>query len=140
MVNVIPAVDKATLQKVNVRRQTALSGGLLKKTRVLPTNRLRTGHGDVEFVQLQKGEQWLVHAECGPLSRQRGLARTKMVDDLIIAAIVAADGPTSAAVDEPARDATPQPRDLMSDLSCGEGESQSHRAGDSCDTPKKQPR
>ena len=94
----------------------------------------RTHSGDVECVHLKKGEQWLVHAVCEPLSRQRGLARTKMVDDLITAAIVAADGPTSAAVDEPARDVTPQPRDVMQDLSYGEGGSQPHGAGDSCET------
>ena len=53
----------------------------------------RADGADVECVQLRKGEQWLVHAACGPLSRQRGLTSTKMVDDIITAAMAAADDP-----------------------------------------------
>ena len=79
MVKSSPAVSKASLPKhLQVERQTLLTGGRPKKTIVLPTKVFRTNGGDMEFVQLKKGEQWLVHAVCGPLSRQRGLARTKM--------------------------------------------------------------
>ena len=51
-------------------------GGLLKK---FPPEK-------TEFVRLKKGEKWLIHAVCGPMNRQCGLRRTKMVDDLITAA------------------------------------------------------
>ena len=57
---------------------------------VLPTKVFLTkfamGSLKTEFVRLKKGEKWFTHAVCGPMSRQCGLRRTKMVDDLITAA------------------------------------------------------
>ena len=51
----------------------------MNKTCLLPTRVIQPGGKDKEFVQLTKGEQWLVHAVCGSLSRQRGWARTNSV-------------------------------------------------------------
>ena len=70
-----------------------------------------------ELVPLKKGEPCIAQAACGPLSRQRGLARTKSVEDLITAAFVAADDRTSEDVDKLARVVAFQPRDPMPDFS-----------------------
>ena len=80
------AVVKDTSPDVEVQRQTVLTGGLLKK---FPPEK-------TEFVRLKKDEKWLIHAVCGPMNRQCGLRRTKMVDDLITAALAAAEGESIA--------------------------------------------
>ena len=80
------AVVKDTFPDVEVQRQTVLTGGLLKK---FPPEK-------TEFVRLKKDEKWLIHAVCGPMNRQCGLRRTKMVDDLITAALAAAEGESIA--------------------------------------------
>ena len=118
MVKVTSAASKDTFPDVLVQRQTVLTGGLLKKAIVLPTKYF-AGHvassegraeaQKVEFVQLKKGEQWLIHAVCGPMDRQRGLKRTKMVDDLITSALAAAEETSSEAVDEAAVAVAPPP-------------------------------
>ena len=77
---------KDTFPDVEVQRQTVLTGGLLKK---FPPEK-------TEFVRLKKGEKWLIHAVCGPMSRQSGLQRTNMVEDLVTAALAAADGDEAA--------------------------------------------
>ena len=65
-----------TFPDVMVQRQTVLTGGFLEQAIVLPTKYFA---GHVEFVQLKKGKQWLIHAVCGPMDRQRGLKRTKWI-------------------------------------------------------------
>ena len=97
MVKVTSTTRKDTFSDVQVQRQTVLTGGLLKKAIVLPTKVFSVPTGDLkQFVQLKTGEQWLIHAVCGPMDRQRGLRRTKMVDDLITAALAAAEGESIA--------------------------------------------
>ena len=90
-----------------------------------------------EFVRLKKGEKWLTHAVCGPMSRQCGLRRTRMVEDIITAALAVAEG--HAAVDEAAVaiDDAPRPHDPMVDFSFGDDDSPPQEAGDSDKTPKK---
>jgi len=149
MVKVTSAASSDTFPDVLVQRLTVLTGGLLKKGFVLPTKYF-AGHVDssegraeaqkVEFVQLKKGEQWLIHAVCGPMDRQRGLKRTKMVDDLITAALAAAEEASSEAVDEAAVAVAPPPKDPMADFSYGDDGSPPRGAGDSDETPKKQTR
>ena len=77
---------KDTFPDVEVQRQTVLTGGLLKK---FPPEK-------TEFVRLKKDDKWLIHAVCGRMNRQCGLRRTKMVDDLITAALAAAEGESIA--------------------------------------------
>ena len=107
----------------------------MKGSIVLPTKVFGWKH--TEFVRLKKGEKWLIHAVCGPMDRQRGLRRTKMVDDLITAAIAAVEG--DEAVDEAAVaiDDAPRPHDPMVDFSYGDDDSPPQEAGDSDKTPKK---
>ena len=87
-----------TFQDVEVRRQTVLTGGLLNNSIVLPTKffRKKFPPEKTEFVRLKKDEKWLTHAVCGRMNRQCGLRRTKMVDDLIAAALAAAEGESIA--------------------------------------------
>ena len=77
---------KDTFPDVEVQRPTVLTGGLLKK---FPPEK-------TEFVRLNKGDKWRIHAVCGPMNRQCGLRRTKMEDDLITAALAAAEGESTA--------------------------------------------
>ena len=106
---------------------------------VLPTTffRKKFPPEKTEFVRLKKGEKWLTHAVCGPMSRQCGLRRTKMVEDLITAALAAAEG--DEAVDEAsvAIDDAPRPHDPMVDFSYGDDDSPPQEAGDSDKKPKK---
>ena len=118
---------KDTFPDVEVQRQTVLTGGLLKK---FPPEK-------TEFVRLKKGEKWLIHAVCGPMNRQCGLRRTKMVDDLITAALAAADGDEAADEAAVAIDDAPRPHDPMVDFSYGDDDSPPQEAGDPDETPKK---
>ena len=92
---------KDRFRDVQVRGQTVLTGGLLKNNNsiLLPTKVFQTGDPPVktEFVQLKKGEKWLVHAVCGPMRRQCGLSRTSMVESLITAAVAAFNAAFAAA-------------------------------------------
>ena len=98
---------------------------------MLPTK--VSGWKHAEFVQLKKGDKWLIHAVCGPMDRQRGLRRTNMVDDLITAALAAVEG--DEALDEAALavaiDDAPRPHDPMVDFSYGDQDSPPQEAGDS---------
>ena len=86
----------------------------MRKPAVLVTKARTAQDKDIEFVQVHKGEQWLVHAATGPMGRQAGLQRTKMVEDLAHAACTKAHAclvtPTPAAMaacdraHDPARD------------------------------------
>ena len=91
---------KDTFPDVEVQRQAVLTGGLLKNSHVLPTKcfatKCPTGAPKTEFVRLKMGEKLFIHAVYGPTSRQCGLRRTKMVEDLITAALAAADGDEAA--------------------------------------------
>ena len=113
----------------------------MKNSHVLPTKffatKCPTGAPKTEFVRLKKGEKWFIHAVCGPMSRQRGLDRTRMVEDIITAAIAAAEG--DEAVDEAAVaiDDAPRPHDPMVEFSYGDDDSPPQEAGDSDKTPKK---
>ena len=71
---------------VYAEQVTTLKGGLLRKPAVLVTKTRTVQNKDIEFVQVTKGEQWLVQAATGPMCRQAGLQRTKMVEDLVDAA------------------------------------------------------
>ena len=101
----------------------------------MPTKVPRGNH--TEFVRLKKGEKLFIHAVCGPMDRQRGLKRTKMVEDLMDAAIAAVEG--DEAVDEAAVaiDDAPRPHDPMVDFSFGDDDSPPQEVGDSDKTPKK---
>ena len=91
-------------------------------------------------MRLKKDEKWVTHAVCGPMNRQCGLRRTKMVEDLITAALAAAEG--DEAVDEAAVaiDDAPRPHDPMVDFSYGDDDSPPQEAGDSDKTSKKKTR
>ena len=138
MGNMSPVVSKADLPKVHIKRQTALSGGHLKINGALPTSHCHVSGEDMEFAPLKKGEQWLDHAARGPVSRQRDLPRSKMVDAFISVAIAAVETPPREVVDEPAGALAPQPHDPMPDFTYGDDHSQPHGVGDSCEPPKKQ--
>ena len=86
----------------------------MRKPAVLATKTRTVQNKDIEFVQVHKGEQWLVQAATRPMCRQAGLQRAKMVEDLVDAACTKAHAclvtPTPAAiaacdrVHDPARD------------------------------------
>ena len=78
--------EQVTVFKGGSLQVTTLKGGLLRKPAVLTTLKLPVMGNDIEFVQVHKGEQWLVQAATGPMGRQAGLQRTKMVEDLAHAA------------------------------------------------------
>ena len=78
--------EHVTVFKGGSFQVTTLKGGLLRKPAVLTTLKLPVMGNDIEFVQVHKGEQWLVQAATGPMGRQAGLQRTKMVEDLAHAA------------------------------------------------------
>ncbi len=103
-----------TFLDVLVERLTTLRGGLLKKPLVLATRMFGPREADTEFVQLRKGEQWLVHATVGPMQRQRGLARTRMVEQIMAAAIAACE--TAGEADIPPGHVDPPPHDPMAEL------------------------
>ena len=84
--------EKGGFKAVEVTRFPAVCGGLLKKPLVLDTKTVTVDGRDMEFVQLKKGEPWLVGAVVGPMDRSSGLKRTKIVDD-VFAAAIAAHGP-----------------------------------------------
>ena len=63
-----------------------------------------------------------------------------MVDDIIIAAMAAAEESRSEAVDEPAGAAERPPQDLMLNFSLGDDDSQSQGSRDSSEIPKKRKR
>ena len=141
MVKGTSAASNDTSPDVEGQRQTGLTGGLLKTSIVLPTKVFGWKHA--EFVQLKKGDKWLIHAVCGPMDRQRGLRRTNMVDDLITAALAAVEGDEALdeALDEAALavaiDDAPRPHDPMVDFSYGDEDSPPQEAGDSDNTSKK---
>ena len=103
-----------SFEDVYAEQVTTLKGGLLRKPAVLVTKTRTVQNKDIEFVQVTKGEQWLVQAATGPMCRQAGLQRTKMVEDLVDAACTKAHAclvtPTPAAIAacdrayDPARD------------------------------------
>ena len=103
-----------TFREVQLDRLTSLSGGLLKKPMVIATRTFPGANGE-EFVQLKKGEQWLINAAVGPMERQRGLQRTKLVEDIMTAAFAAAKSSDVADKTTPP-DVTPPPHDPMADL------------------------
>ena len=61
---------KDTVPDVEVQRQTVLIGGLLKNSIVLTTKLFLKEFPSekTEFARLKKGETWIIHAVCGPMS------------------------------------------------------------------------
>ena len=74
---------------VTVQTCTTIHGGRLKKPLVIVTKMFPNVPG-TEFVTIRKGESWLVSAAIGPSERQQSLKRTRIVDDIVSAAIAAA--------------------------------------------------
>ena len=74
---------------VTVETRTTLRGGCLTKPMVIVT-KMFPNVPNVEFVQIRKGEQWLISSAVGAGPRQQSLGRTKVVEDIVSAAMAAA--------------------------------------------------
>ena len=124
-----------------IERLTTLSGGRLKKALVMPTYLFQVDGADKEFVQLKKGEQWLVHALVCPMGRQRGLKRTRMVEDIVTAALAIVNVTPETFEDSPLAAPDPPPPDPMQAFGYEEDTPPPALQGDELqETPVKKPR
>ena len=98
---------------VVVETCTTIKGGCLAKPLVIET-KMFPNVQDKEFVQIRKGEQWLISASLGSTQRQQSLKRTKIVEDIASAAIAAVLEEEVAEQHE--AEEAPAPHDPMQDM------------------------
>ena len=72
--------DKWT--EVTVAVQATVRGGLSNKTHALVTKEISTAMGDVTFVRLTKGEEWLTHCAGGKGTSSGSLTRVAVLREL----------------------------------------------------------
>ena len=76
------AKRKAIFEEIEVQKQTTVKGGWLSKPLALPVMKVQIGDSKMEFVNLNKRQDWLCRMVSGIACHQRPLARVKLIDTL----------------------------------------------------------
>ena len=106
---------------VSLRRQTTITGGLLKKPMAIPVMEVKVGDVTREFAHIAKGQDWLCKAVTGEHPSKRPLSRVKLVDTLSKHVFDAASGGADAVSCGTDLDATQEDPMSALELSLGEG-------------------
>lgn len=69
-------------EPVEIKKETTVKGGLLSKPLTLPVLEVQVGDTKMEFVSLNKRQDWLCRMVSGIGSYSRPLARVKLIDTL----------------------------------------------------------
>ena len=73
---------KVPFEPVEFKKETTVKGGLLTKPLTLPTLVVETGNENMEFVNLNKRQDWLCKMVSGQGSWGRPLNRVKLIETL----------------------------------------------------------
>ena len=76
------AKRKASFEEIEVQKQTTVKGGWLSKPLALAVMKVQIGDSKMEFVNLNKRQDWLCRMVSGIACHQRPLARVKLIDTL----------------------------------------------------------
>jgi hypothetical protein len=73
---------KVSFEPVEFKKETTVKGGLLSKPLTLPTLVVESGNANMEFVNLNKRQDWLCRMVSGQGSWGRPLNRVKLIETL----------------------------------------------------------